>query len=177
VRTGLWPLSHSRRLVGVLNRTVNGAARFDLQTLTSADAASAAAVSVCAVCSYGPQPRPLLAENGDRALKGDHDGDEYLLIMVPGTAISSELSEKVQVRHLVSDRMAVVNLRAEAPERITCFPEVSGLYTDTVPPDVLADLTDTEALFARAWMLRRTSTGKHRPYEGLDWDAPGMEPP
>jgi hypothetical protein len=47
--------------------------------------------------------------------------------------------------------------------------------TPDVPEELLRSLDQPESLFATAWRLRFRP--KQRPADGLDWDAPGMEPP
>lgn len=39
------------------------------------------------------------------------------------------------------------------------------------------DLTASERLFVKAWLLRQTASDKDRTGDGLDWDAPGFSPP
>ncbi|MGE5506606.1 MAG: hypothetical protein ACM31L_19440 [Actinomycetota bacterium] len=56
----------------------------------------------------------------------------------------------------------------------------SGLaHLATLNPQALAalDLTASERLFVKAWLLRKTAGDKSRTGEGLDWDAPGFAPP
>jgi hypothetical protein len=72
-------------------------------------------------------------------------------------------------------RLAVVEADDAAGAALRSVPEVMGVGEPDLPDDVRAELTDTERLFADAWVLGRQP--KTRPGDGLAWDAPGFEPP
>jgi hypothetical protein len=61
------------------------------------------------------------------------------------------------------------------------LPQVPGIgcFAAELPPDVEASLSPQEKLFVHAWRLRGTPdfVTKHRPGDGLPWDAPGFLPP
>ena len=76
------------------------------------------------------------------------------------------------VQHL-PPRLAVVE--ADDTTLLRGAPGVVAVGDPELPDDVRAGLSDTERLFADAWVLGRQP--KVRPGEGLPWDAPGFQPP
>ncbi|HEX2828920.1 MAG TPA: hypothetical protein VHP37_21400 [Burkholderiales bacterium] len=53
---------------------------------------------------------------------------------------------------------------------------IAAVLTGGEPVESLPTLSDTEALFAHAWLSRAGQT-KQRPGDGLSWDTPPMVPP
>ena len=78
------------------------------------------------------------------------------------------------VQHL-PPRLAVVESDDDARAALRTAPDVLGIGDPDLPDDVRGRLTDTERVFADAWVLGRRP--KTRPGDGLAWDAPGFEPP
>src|SRR4051794_18155687 len=76
------------------------------------------------------------------------------------------------VQHL-PPRLAVVE--TDDADGLRRAPGGVAVGDPDLPDDVRAGLSDTERLFADAWVLG--SRPKVRPGDGLPWDAPGYQPP
>jgi hypothetical protein len=72
----------------------------------------------------------------------------------------------------ISDRVFVSDVPATAMAGLRAL---ASVFEPGTAPDTTT-LNQSEALFANAWHSRQT-TAKQRRGEGLDWDAPGFEPP
>jgi ABC-type iron transport system FetAB permease component len=94
--------------------------------------------------------------------------------LVPDEVLDS-LRERYRVTQSVSKRVFLVrgqlDLGWSAPEGVRTF------STADIPEEILNSLDQQEAMFVAAWRLRLQAPTKQRPGEGLDWDAPGFEPP
>jgi hypothetical protein len=102
---------------------------------------------------------------------------EQLIIItgqVPDEVLDS-LRERYRVTQSISKRVFVVRGQPDpgwsAPEGVRTF------STADIPEQILNSLDKQEAMFVAAWRLRLQAPAKQRPGEGLDWDAPGFEPP
>ena len=60
--------------------------------------------------------------------------------------------------------------------KLRSMPGVAAVLSADAPAQSLPPLSDSETLFAQAW-LSRAGQPKQRPGDGLKWDAPGMIPP
>ncbi len=90
----------------------------------------------------------------------------------------AELSNRRPVTHVVSRRVVVVQHPTDEPDvDIRAIPGVAAVMAAEVPPEFLATLDETEAMFVTAWSSRKGKPKKERSGEGLPWDAPGFEPP
>jgi hypothetical protein len=96
--------------------------------------------------------------------------------MEPGGADQalSGLSNIAQVTQIFPPRLALVLGEKAALEAV---PGVVSVH-DSAIADLPTDLTDHERRFVAAWRTRTGAGGvKKRFAEGLNWDAPGFEPP
>ena len=80
------------------------------------------------------------------------------------------------VRQAISDRVFVAEVAGTGLDDLRATPGIARVVTGGEPVDTLPAMTDTERLFARAWLSSRGEV-KSRRGDGLDWDAPGMVPP
>ena len=80
------------------------------------------------------------------------------------------------VKQSISDRVFVAEVAGTGLDDLRATPGIARVVTGGEPVDTLPAMTDTERLFARAWLSSRGEV-KSRRGEGLDWDAPGMVPP
>ena len=88
--------------------------------------------------------------------------------------VVTELREHYRETQSVSAR---VFLARGQPDR--GWPPPAGVHiysTPDIPEEILRSLDPRESLFVAAWR-RRLQGPKQRPGEGLNWDAPGREPP
>ena len=100
-----------------------------------------------------------------------------VLIVVTGQLpdeAASRLRERFRVTQSASPRVFLG--RGQPDPGWPPPPGVHVFSTPDVPEEVLRALDAREALFVAAWRLRWTGP-KQRRGEGLDWDAPGFEPP
>ena len=74
----------------------------------------------------------------------------------------------------ISDRV-FTSTGADAAQLRT-MPGVAAVLTAGAPAQSLPQLSDSEMLFAQAWLSRAGQT-KQRPGDGLNWDTPPMIPP
>lgn len=101
---------------------------------------------------------------------------EQLIIItsqIPDKTVNS-LREHYRVTQSVSNRVFLVrgpNLDGPALEGLHTF------STADIPDGILSSLDRRESIFVAAWRLRLQESVKKRTGEGLDWDAPGFEPP
>jgi hypothetical protein len=101
---------------------------------------------------------------------------ELLVILdTDGTAAALDrLASVARVTQVLLPRLALVRADAAARDAIRRIPGVIALVEEA-PADLPPDLTPEERVFVAAWAAR--GAPKVRPGEGLDWDAPGFEPP
>jgi hypothetical protein len=101
---------------------------------------------------------------------------EFLVILDPrdaGAALAA-LRSAAAVTQVFAPRLAIVQVNADAVERLASIRGVVSVHADALlelPPD----FTTLERTFAEAWALRRRP--KVRPGDGESWDAPGYQPP
>ena len=102
---------------------------------------------------------------------------EQLIIItgqLPDETLNS-LRECYKVTQSVSNRVFLVrgqpSLSGPAPEGLHTFSKAD------IPDEILSSLDQRESIFVEAWRLRLQVPAKKRTGEGLDWDAPGFEPP
>jgi hypothetical protein len=60
--------------------------------------------------------------------------------------------------------------------QLRSMPGIAAVLTGGEPAQSLPPLSDSEALFAQAWLSRAGQT-KQRPGDGLNWGTPPMLPP
>ncbi|MBM3564016.1 MAG: hypothetical protein FJX48_12955 [Alphaproteobacteria bacterium] len=101
---------------------------------------------------------------------------EFLVVIdsVRSTEVLARLRVAVHVTQVFSPRLALVRNEPGAMERARAIPGVQHVRADD-PRDLIPDLTPSEHLFVSAWVERVRP--KTRRGEGLNWDAPGFEPP
>jgi|SRR5215208_256885 len=99
-------------------------------------------------------------------------------------AVLPQLRTLVSVTHVVSPRVVLVtNGERDLTSVLSSTPGVRRVYTEDVTAEELESdesfraLSRKEALVARAWLLRQQQHEKHRPGEGIAWDAEGFDPP
>ena len=80
------------------------------------------------------------------------------------------------VKQSISDRVFVAEVAGTGLDDLRATPGIDRVVTGGESVDTLPAMTDTERLFARAWLSSRGEV-KSRRGDGLDWDAPGMVPP
>jgi hypothetical protein len=86
------------------------------------------------------------------------------------------LSAVVTITQHLPPRLAIVEGEDAAIEALPGVPGVRLAADETAPAAALERLTDTERLFAEAWILGRAPKTDRRG-EGLPWDAEGFQPP
>ncbi len=89
-------------------------------------------------------------------------------------AAVAEIEAVASVTQMLRPRLLLVRADPDAREGILRIPGVIGLF-EAAPADVPVGLSPVERVFVDAWATR--SAPKTRHGEGLDWDAPGFEPP
>lgn len=99
---------------------------------------------------------------------------EALLELQPGAELDAA-TPGVEVRQLLSPRLAIVAANDVALRALERRSEVLAVHTDVVPAEALGRLDEPARLFAAAWNERRRP--KARPADGEPWDRPGFEPP
>ena len=113
------------------------------------------------------------------ASAGKDDGGEVLVILDPLSAAKTQ--ERLRISHRItqvgSPRVVVVAVSPEETPPSPSTPGVVAVSSGALPPGVMEELDEQEALFVRAWASRMTGPQKQRRGEGLPWDAPGFEPP
>jgi hypothetical protein len=110
---------------------------------------------------------------------GKYDGGELLVILDLRTA--AEAQERLRSSHRVtqvgSPRVLVVAVSPGETSPTSSTPGVVAVSSGALPPSVVEELDEQEALFVTAWARRMTGPEKQRRGEGLPWDTPGFEPP
>ncbi|MGC7096783.1 hypothetical protein ACPZ19_19085 [Amycolatopsis lurida] len=86
-------------------------------------------------------------------------------------------SEALRIVSVFPPRMVVAEI-AE-PEELRRDPGIRLIVEDedSVPEEILAELTESERLFLNGWLITRTSSEKKRAGDRLSWDASGFVPP
>lgn len=107
-----------------------------------------------------------------------NDGMELLIVLADGTS-SETVRRRYEVTQTASPRVFAVRRTGPDMEReLRARPEILSVAAADVAPEILADLSESEALFVQAWSRRmREATTKTRPGEGRSWDASGYQPP
>jgi hypothetical protein len=101
-------------------------------------------------------------------------------VMGAGGQSSGALDEIRQRHRLVGaapPRLIIVEADEAALETLRGASGVEKVLIDDLPEDILASLGPSERLFAKAWHQRQQAVKKDRRGEGLNWDAPGFQPP
>ena len=97
------------------------------------------------------------------------------LVILDGSTDLEALGPAGKVLQAYADRAAIVEASGAGGLRA-----VTGVLSVTrgVPDEtVLAKLDDGSRLFVEAWGEQEVMDKKRRHGEGLDWDAPGFDPP
>lgn len=105
------------------------------------------------------------------------ESQELLVVLAPGAGQTSRDAVAViaPVLHSASDQVFAVRGDAAQVARVRQVPGVSLVLVGHESENVLRNLSPTEELFAKAWLMARQP--KQRKGEGLPWDAPGHLPP
>lgn len=107
--------------------------------------------------------------------------NEVLVVLAPSPdAALREAARRIGARfHVVSTlgaRLLVLRAGADAHAEIVQLPGVQAVAADAHAVAGLHGLDENEQLFAAAWAAQGAKSGPRRG-AGLDWDAPGFEPP
>jgi hypothetical protein len=103
---------------------------------------------------------------------------EVLILLRRG--VSEQQAAVLRQMRVVSSlppRLVVVEATEDSVRDLRRDQAVSLVIEMQVEAERLSDLRPEEQLFVRSWIERMTSPPKQRPGEGLNWDAPGFEPP
>jgi hypothetical protein len=76
----------------------------------------------------------------------------------------------------ISERVFIAQAGDVVAAQLRALPGVHQVFTGGEGAGTLPPLSDSEALFAQAWMSSKAQK-KQRLGEGLDWDTPPMTPP
>lgn len=103
--------------------------------------------------------------------------EQLVLLEVAGADLAiAEIEALAPVIQMLPPRLLLVRADADARNAILRVPGVVNVFDVAAPPvDVPLDLSLAERVFVDAWVAR--SAPKTRRGDGLDWDAPGFEPP
>jgi hypothetical protein len=85
------------------------------------------------------------------------------------------IEEHVAIVHRASPRLFVVRVDPAVRAQLVELPGVVAATDEAFSAGVAEQLDEAEALFAAAFAAR--GTPKQRAGNGLEWDAPGFEPP
>lgn len=85
------------------------------------------------------------------------------------------LRGRYPVKSLLPPRIAILGGESDVPA-LHRLPEIEAVLTTPADP-LPSSLSPSESTFVKAWQARQQSTEKHRPGEGLPWDAEGYLPP
>ncbi len=114
-------------------------------------------------------------------MRNDRDRRAELLVVLGGDRASEALvriRDGHRVTQAASARLIVVSASEPGEaEQLRAIPGVTAVTTGELPPADLAELDESEALFARGWAARPGLSAAKRRRDGLAWDAPGAEPP
>lgn len=94
-------------------------------------------------------------------------------------ALAQRLQARCTVVSTMGPRLMVGRVPPHGLTGLRALPGVLAVIecaADLVVLPAAAGLSDTEALFASAWVAQGQKNGP-RSGAGLDWDAPGFEPP
>ncbi|HEX8142877.1 MAG TPA: hypothetical protein VF553_09795 [Pyrinomonadaceae bacterium] len=116
-----------------------------------------------------------------QGIEGGAGGRRELLVILSGDQAEEgfrKLSSDYKVHHVVSNRVVVVEGAQSDLAGLRAIPGVIAATAGDLSPGVLNGLDDSESLFVAAWLSRiKEGAPKQRSGEGLNWDAPGFEPP
>ncbi|HJT91079.1 MAG TPA: hypothetical protein VJ777_03940 [Mycobacterium sp.] len=103
--------------------------------------------------------------------------EQLVLLEVAGVGPAiAEIEALAPVTQTLPPRLLLVHADADARNAILRIPGVVSVFDVAAAPiDVPLDLSQAERVFVAAWLTR--SAPKTRRGDGLDWDAPGFEPP
>jgi hypothetical protein len=100
---------------------------------------------------------------------------EVLVQLQPGVAVEEAVPADARVLQRLPPQLAIVAADEDGIRAMERSTEISAVFADDVPPDVLDRLDPVTRAFAAGWNARRQP--KQRRGEGLAWDAPGFEAP
>lgn len=100
-----------------------------------------------------------------------------LLVLVADEQSLADVQQRYTVAQVASPRLVVVAAKPDEAAALRAHQGVRAVTDGPLADDVVADLDEGERLFAAAWSQRQAEDTKHRPGEGLPWDAPGWLPP
>jgi hypothetical protein len=104
-------------------------------------------------------------------------GEALIILKSPLSADErAAITRAAPVRQAISDRVFVAEVDDRGLDDLRAKPGISRVVTGGEALETLPEMTDTERLFARAWLSSRGEV-KSRRGEGLDWDTPPMVPP
>ena len=98
-----------------------------------------------------------------------------VMVLVDEAAASEVLEKHGAIVHRASPRLVIVRVEPSVRARLGELPGVVAVTEGAFSAEVSGRLDEAEALFAAAFAARGTS--KQRAGDGLEWDAPGFEPP
>ena len=103
-----------------------------------------------------------------------------LLVIITGSRADESferISAAYKVQQVVSHRVLVVEGNSGELAELKQIPGVSVIASGDAAPGVTEKLDEGESLFVTAWISRMKEGPKNRSGDGLNWDAPGFEPP
>ena len=103
------------------------------------------------------------------------ENEMQVMVLVDETAGSEVIEKHAAIVHRASPRLFVVRVEPAVRDRLAELPGVAAVTDGAFSAGVSERLYEAEALFAAAFAARGTS--KQRVGNGLEWDAPGYEPP
>lgn len=118
--------------------------------------------------------------HGGSVEPAEQNAEEYLVLLDESELATSlaGLRQRGAVTQVASPRLVVFAADHAHAAGIESYPGVVGVFTGSLPADVIESLGDSEAIFAAAWALRHAGTSPKQRYgEGMSWDAPGFQPP
>jgi hypothetical protein len=98
---------------------------------------------------------------------------EVLVELQPGGAVEDAVPPGAQILRRLPPRLAMVAADEAGLQAMECSPEISAVFADAVPPEVLEQPDQVSRAFAAGWSERRRP--KERRGERLSWDSPGFE--
>ena len=103
---------------------------------------------------------------------------EALVILSPSAPadVAATVQAQARLTQRLPERLLVVEAGPLGVQRLRELPGVAAVLTSGA--DKMPDgLEPGEVLFVEAWATRQRAGKRDRLGEGLDWDAPGFQPP